>query len=358
MNRNVIIMAGGSGSRLWPLSREKKPKQFISVDGSRSMLEQTLTRALKVTPRENCYIITNHSLLELTRATVADMLPEANILTEPERKNTSACIAYSAMYLKQKLGSGLVSFIPADGYVKDQEAYRVTLENAFSAAEIMKTLIVVGITPLYPSTAYGYIHTDKNPRAQKPVMKVLKFYEKPDIKTAGVYVESGEYLWNSGMVFADMDILIDHIKDFLPNHYDRFNAALRHLGEDRYEDYLQEAYRGVESISFDYAVLEKAQNIHTVQGSFDWDDIGSLDSLSKTLEPDETNNVVQGKHFGLSTTNSIIYSEDGFIATIDIHNTIVIAASNAILVCPKEKAQDVKMLVEKLKENKLQDFVN
>lgn len=356
MDKYVVIMAGGVGSRFWPLSREKKPKQFISADGGKCMLIQTIERVLEVVPPENCFVITNRELQKITKDTIKNILPFSNIIEEPLRKNTATCIAYACLLLKQKYGEGYLSFIPADGYVKDNINYVKALENAYLAAESTKHIITIGINPTYPATGYGYIQVDME-SSHEYASKVIKFIEKPDVNTAKKLIESDEYLWNSGIVLGDMDVLIDHIKQFLPEHYKKLSEAILNLNNQYFNHDIEMAYQEVENISFDVSVLEKSKKLDTVRGFFDWDDMGSMEALSKTLNKDLEGNSIKGKYLGLETSNCVIYSEDMLVTTIGIENMVIACTKDAMIVCPRDKVQDIKSLVNELKMNGYEDFI-
>ncbi|MDF2941979.1 MAG: mannose-phosphate guanylyltransferase [Herbinix sp.] len=356
MDKYAVIMAGGVGSRLWPLSREAKPKQFISADDDKCMLIQTIERICEVVPAEKCFIITNKNLHDITLDTIKGFLPSSNIILEPTRKNTATCIAYASVFLKHKIGSGILSFIPADGYVKDNTNYRKALENAYLAAEITNNIVTIGINPTYPATEYGYIHADFS-TCNENFTHVINFYEKPELENAKLYLDSGEYLWNSGIVLGDMNVIIDNIKRYLPDHFNKLSEAIVHLDNQDYDVIIEKAYEEVQNISFDKGVLENSKQIYTVKGFFDWDDIGSLDSFSKTLSKDSSGNSIRGKHFGLETSDSVIYSDDVLIATIGINNMIIASTKDAIIICPRDRAQEIKSLVEKLKQNGYEYFI-
>jgi mannose-1-phosphate guanylyltransferase len=356
MDKYVVIMAGGVGSRFWPLSREKKPKQFISANGDKCMLIQTIERVLEVVPPKNCFIITNQELQKITQDTIKNILPSSNIIEEPLRKNTATCIAYACLLLKQRLGEGYLSFIPADGYVKDNTNYVKALENAYLAAKNTKNIVTIGINPTYPATGYGYIQIDMK-NSNEDYSKVEKFIEKPELEKAKEFVASNEYLWNSGIVLGDMDVIIDNIKQFLPEHYNKLSEAILNLNTPNYNNEIEKAYQEVQNISFDVSVLEKSEEIYTVRGSFDWDDMGSMEALSKTLDKDFEGNSIKGKYFGLETSNCVIYSEDMLVTTIGIENMVVASTKDAIIVCPRDKVQDIKSLVNELKLNGYEDFI-
>ena len=357
MEKYAVIMAGGAGSRLWPLSRQDKPKQFICVSGGKCMLVETIERICQIVAPEKCFVITNRDLLDITCDTLKNLIPLSNIISEPARKNTAACIAYASMLLRKNFGSGLIGFIPADGCVKDHAGYRKAIEAGYLAAESTDSMVVIGIAPAYPATGYGYIRFGQHADSGETFSKVRGFIEKPDAETAKKLVASGEFFWNSGILLGNMDTIIGNIKLFLPEHFIKISEALNHIGGTDFEKYIEKAFDEIRDISFDKGVLEKSVCIHAVKGCFDWDDIGSLDSISKMLEPDDMGNSTNGTHFGIGTADSVIYGDDVLIATIDIKNMIIACTKDAIIVCPRNKAQDVRQLVELLKLNGYENYV-
>ncbi|PXV96044.1 mannose-1-phosphate guanylyltransferase [Lachnotalea glycerini] len=358
MDRYIVIMAGGVGSRFWPLSREKKPKQFIRVDGDQCMLVQTIERVCNVVSSENCFIVTNKDLLRITQDTIKDIMPIENIIEEPSRKNTAACIAYSTLLLKNKFGSGILSFIPADGYIEDNVNYVKALEKAYLAAKSTKNLITIGIRPTYPATGYGYIQCDRS-KGNESYFKVKKFVEKPDLETAKKLCSSNDYLWNSGIVLGDMDTLINHFKQLLPNHYNLLSEAINQdMQGFSCTNAIEKAYQEVENISFDVSVLEKTSQIYTVRGEFDWDDMGSMEALSKTLKTDLKGNFIKGNYCGVDTSGCVIYSEENILVTsIGIDNMVIACTKDAIVVCPRDRVQEMKELVNELKNKGYDNFI-
>lgn len=354
MNRYAVIMAGGAGSRLWPLSRESKPKQFIGVGGDKSMLLQTIERLLNVVSPEHCFIITSRHLYEITKEAVDGLIPLQNIILEPVRRNTAACIAYATMEIYRRYGSGLLCCIPADGYIKDLSNYTKALKLAYDAAEDTGCLTIIGIRPTYASTGYGYIDVEKNPKKQPP--KVYGFTEKPDEKTARKMLESGNFLWNSGILVGDMDVIVSSIKKYLPNHYEKLYPCFS-LMESPSAECIEKSYAQLSDVSFDIGVLEKCDSLYAVKGDFDWDDVGSLDALANTIPVDENANAVTGQHVSMNTHHSLIYSEGVLVATIDIDNMLIVCTKDAVLVCPRDKAQEVKSFVEKLKSGEFFKYV-
>ncbi|WP_024832653.1 mannose-1-phosphate guanylyltransferase [Ruminiclostridium josui] len=357
MEKFVVIMAGGSGTRLWPLSKEKKPKQFISVDDGECMLVQTINRVCQSVAPSNCFIVTNQSLVEMTKEVVKDIIPPTNIISEPVKKNTAACIAYTTMLLDKKLGESILCFVPADGYVKDRQGYADTINLAFNAVEEKDSLVVIGINPSYPSTAYGYIKIDKEKDLEGQIFKVNKFTEKPKEDTARSMFESGEYLWNGGILAGTSKTIINQIRQHIPKHYTSIADALMHEGSENFNTYITTAYNEIQDISFDNAVLEKSKDIYVIKASFDWDDIGSIDTLSGTLQKDKDNNYWKGNYVTLGTTNSVIYADGILIAAIGLDNMIVAGTNEAVIVCPRGRAQEVKDLVEIIKKSEFKSFL-
>jgi mannose-1-phosphate guanylyltransferase len=365
MQKYAVLMAGGSGTRLWPLSKETSPKQFIPVEGDSSMLVQTIKRLCKVVHPGQCFIITNRLLSDITKKTAGEYIPESNILSEPDRKNTAACIAYATFLLRKKYKEGVLCFVPADGYVKDTESYAQALQTAFETAEQTSGLVVIGVKPAYPATGYGYIHVEPAASAGVKTSPVLDFIEKPAPELAQELVRSSDYLWNCGIVAGTMDAIIRHIKEYIPEHYHKLSDALgkeeeekEEGGEQNVAELVEKAYRELQSISFDNGVLEKCtSSLYAVRASFDWDDIGSVDALAKTLEPDSEGNRVKGRHIGINTTNSVIYGKNSAICTIDVDNMIVVGTKDEVLVCPRNKSQKIKILVDKLKQQGYGDLL-
>lgn len=356
MRRFAVIMAGGVGARLWPLSREKKPKQFIRADGDACMLVNTIRRISDIVPPKQCFIITNQQLVDITKEAVGELIPHDNIIAEPSRKNTAACIAYAALRIKKTGNNGVFGFIPADGYVKDTVNYKNTLLHAYEVAETTKSLTIAGVEPTYPATGYGYIQAVIENEEEK-AGKVRKFIEKPDLENAKTMVSSKQYFWNSGMVFGHLDVIIDKIKKELPSHYESLKKAMQVFGKDIFLSYIKQAYDKLDPISFDVGVLEKCTDCYMVKGSFEWDDLGSIDALSKTLTKDASSNFVKGEHVGIDTTNAVIYSDDLLIATIGLKDMIVAGDKDAVIVCPRNRAQDIKILVEKLKQKGYDNYL-
>jgi mannose-1-phosphate guanylyltransferase len=354
LEKYAVVMAGGTGSRLWPISREKRPKQFISAGGDKCMLIHTLERISQVVPLKNCFVVTSRELAEITQRTLEDQIPVSNIIIEPLRKNTAACISYAALLLYKKVKSGAVCFFPADGYIKDESEHRVAIRQAYKTAEDTSGLVIIGIAPTYPSTGYGYIKVDAE--SEKEIYPVKRFTEKPDSEKAARFLAEGNYWWNSGIVAGNLQAFADHIQLFLPEHYKELSEAVDGADGKDAGTLLKNAYAKIPSISFDIGVLEQSADVLAVKGLFDWDDIGSLDSLSVILSEDSDGNKVKGNFLGIDTKNSIIYGNKALVTAIGMDNTVIAVTDDAVLVCPRDRAQDVKHLVDRLKSGDFEGY--
>ncbi|MDP4109979.1 MAG: sugar phosphate nucleotidyltransferase, partial [Bacillota bacterium] len=220
---------------------------------------------------------------------------------------------------------------------------------AFKAAEDTNDLVIIGIKPTYPATGYGYIQIEG--KAAGDAFPVRRFIEKPDIETAKKLTRSQNFLWNSGILLGNAETIADSVKQFLPDHFEKLAQAIKYIGKPDFSQRLDDAYSNIESISFDYGVLEKSSRIRAVRGVFDWDDIGSLDALAKTFRSDGKGNLVKGDHFGIGTSNCVIYSEDTPITTVGVDNMIIAVLKDTALICPRNRSQDIKSLVDLLRSN-------
>ncbi len=330
------IMAGGKGERLWPLSRESRPKQLLNLLSNRTMLEETIDRIAPMIPIENTLIITTSTIVDPIR----NLLPQSKVLVEPVGKNTAPACAFAAFYLKQ-LGfeEGIIFMLPADHVIKDREGLLRTFRFAADIAEKERALVTFGIKPTRPETGYGYIEFSDEIGQREGIraFKVARFREKPDRETAIEYIKTGRFLWNSGMFVWRVDVFIEALKKYLPEVFE--------LGEKlnlTTEDGVAEFYRLVPEISVDYGVMEKADNIAVVEASFDWEDVGSLFALSRVLDRDEHGNAVHGEVVTLDAENNILYSRDGLVAVIGVKDIIVVHTDDVTIVLPSSEAQRVK----------------
>ncbi len=351
----AVIMAGGGGTRFWPLSRQTMPKQLLNLSGKETMVNETIDRIANVIPKENIFIVTNHVQWKPMADVTAGRIDPKKILSEPDARNTAACIGYAAMEIIKKYGDGVMCIFPADHYIKDEKGFADILKKAISVAEKEDQLVTIGITPTFPSTGYGYIKFDKNEDAT--AKKVEKFVEKPSLDVAKEYVASGNYAWNSGMFVWRASVILEKFKGLLPEVYSCIEKIGVSMGTSDEEKVINEVYPTIPKISVDYGIMEKADNVVVIDGEFGWNDVGSWDTLGVMYTEDEAGNIQKGDNILVDTKNSVIFSNKRLIATVGLDNVVVVETDDAILVCDKNKAQDVKKIVDILKEKGMEQYL-
>lgn len=339
-------MAGGGGTRFWPLSRKQTPKQLLNLSGKEIMVNETIDRLSQVTEKDKIFIVTNASQVKkMKEVTAGRILPE-RILSEPSARNTSACIGYAAIEIIKKYGDGIMVITPSDAYIKNNREYAVVLRKAMKEAENTDNLITIGINPTFPATGYGYIHFKKT---GKEAERVIKFVEKPNLETAEKYVASGEYVWNSGIFVWKASVILNKFKEFLPDVYADLLKIANGFGTADEEKILNEVYPSIRSVSIDYGIMEKSSDIEVVPGEFGWNDVGSWDMLGVLHQSDSDGNIKVGNTLAIDTKDSIIYSSGKLVATVGVDDVIIVETPDAIMVCSKDRAQDVKKIVDELK---------
>jgi mannose-1-phosphate guanylyltransferase len=336
------ILAGGKGERFWPLSRKMRPKQFLCLDGSgRSLLQGTADRLLFLAQDwENLWIVTSSLVADGVREQLPD-LPETSLLVEPEGKDTAPAVAWATIEIAKKYGSdAVIGFFPADHWIGDLDAYYRTLEAATLLARQEEAIVTLGIQPEQPATGYGYIEQGEmqGNYGNLPIYKVLRFTEKPDRPTAEAFLQAGKFSWNSGMFIFRAGVVLDELQRHAPQMID----ALRAKGRDAYAD--------LEKISIDYALMEKTQLAYVLPANFGWDDLGDWNALERLL-PEQSGNVAVGNHVSLDTAGAIVYSSaaDETIVTIGLEDVVIVRDRNATLVVAKDRTQDIKSVLKKLK---------
>lgn len=344
-----IIMAGGGGTRFWPLSRQCKPKQLLNLGGSDVMINETIKRNEFIIPCENTYIVTNEVQGEALKSVLIDGVTPENILMEPVARNTTACIAYAASKINTTHGDSVICIFPSDAYINKDEEYFIALNKAIQHVTENNSFVTLGIQPSFAATGYGYIKFDNSNNADG-VHFVEEFVEKPNIDKAKTYLKSGNYLWNSGILVCRSSVILDNISRFLPKLHKQIETLSMYFGTDMEAEMIKEIYPKMQSISVDYGILERSDDVMVVPGDFGWNDVGSWDMLGVVIPPDENGNIVKAEHVGIDTHNSIIYGTK-LITTIGVENMIIVNTDDALLICPKDRAQDVKDIVEQLKEN-------
>lgn len=351
MKITAVIMAGGKGERFWPKSRKSLPKQFLSLtDDGKTMIQLTIERLKSLVNIEDVYIVTNKDYKSLVKEQISG-IPDENILLEPIAKNTAPCIGLAAMHIKKKYDDAVMLVLPSDHLIKYNEIYIDTLKEAVNVAKEDDNLITIGITPSYPETGYGYINfgRDENDMKRNNVYRVKRFVEKPNLETAKEYLSSGRYLWNSGMFVWKATTILDDFKEYLPDIYEGLNKIYNSIGNNNYDEILIDEFSKFRSESIDYGIMERANNIYTIPGSFGWDDVGSWLALERISKSNDDGNVVKGNVITINSKNSIIQAQDKLIATIGMEDLIVVDTDDALLIASKDSTQEVKKVIENLK---------
>ena len=348
MKTTALIMAGGRGERFWPKSRKNLPKQFLSLtDDGKTMIQLTVERILPLVNMEDIYIATNKDYKELVQRQLPD-LPEQNILCEPVGRNTAPCIGLGAVHISRKYEDAVMFVLPSDHLIKFTNMCLTTLREASEVAEKGENLVTIGITPDYPETGYGYIKFD--PRTTEGrAYRVERFVEKPNLEVAKEYLASGEYLWNSGMFTWKVSTILRNMEKFMPGVYGGLMKIRAAIGTDEEETVLEKEFHDMESQSIDYGIMEKADHIFTIPGTFGWDDVGSWLAVERIRKTNESGNVVDGNIITINTHNCIIQGGKKLIATVGLEDLIVVDTNDATLICAKDSAGDIKKVLENLK---------
>lgn len=347
MNTYGVIMAGGGGTRFWPLSRQEEPKQLLNLSGKDMMINETIDRIAAVAEKQNIFVVTNVTQVPKMKAATVGRLLENHILAEPAARNTSACIGYAAMEIVKKYGDGIMCISPADHFIKNQAEFARVLNEAVAVAEKEDKLITIGIQPTYPATGYGYIKFEKS--TDSIAKTVIEFKEKPNLETAENYLASGEYVWNSGMFIWKASTILQKFEELLPDVYaciEKIGAAMNTPDEAQV---IKAIYPTIPSISVDYGIMEKSSDVLVISGDFGWNDVGSWENMNVIYDEDENGNIIVGEQINIDTRNTISYSKKRLITTVGVENLIIVETDDAILVCGKSRAQDVKLIVDELK---------
>jgi mannose-1-phosphate guanylyltransferase len=355
MELYAVIMAGGVGSRFWPRSKERKPKQLIRIAGENTMIQDTVKRLNGLVKKENIFVITN-KIQKLRVKEQLPEIPEENIIDEPFGKNTAACIGLASVLVKAKNKEAVTITLPSDHLIKDDEQFRECLSTAANFAYKSKGLVTIGITPTRPETGYGYIQFDED-GVDKNIHKVLTFAEKPNLATARRFLESGDFLWNSGIFIWRVDTILNEIKKYLPDLYEGLETLEPSINTPDFEKQLVQVYGQLKSISIDYGVMENSDNVYLTKADFYWNDLGNWEAVYEISDKNEEGNALIGDVYTQNTFGSYIFSPRKFTATIGVENIIVINTNEALLVCHRNNAQDVRQIVDYLKMNKRTDLV-
>ncbi len=351
-----VIMAGGSGTRFWPRSRRLFPKQFLKILSDKSMLQMTIERVLPLTPMDAIYIVGNksHKALFMQHAPGCD---GAHLILEPVGKNTAACIATMAFLLARQDPESILLIQPADHWITDPPKFRDTLLRAARAADQERAIVTLGIPPTFPSTGYGYIQIADPRTENSPVAHPVEaFVEKPDATRARAYLASGNFYWNSGIFVTRSDVILKEIAAYLPNLYASLKK-IQTLGPDEIPDFLEATYPDLPDISIDYGVMEKTKRARMVEADFGWSDVGSWDALYDLSPKDTSENVSEGRVLLEDCEGCLFQSQGRLIAGVGLKGLFVIDSPDATLILPRGKSQEVRRVVERLKEKGLEELI-
>jgi len=350
MNKNlyVVLMAGGVGTRFWPYSRNSRPKQFLDVLGvGKTLLQATYDRFLPLCPRENILIVTHEEHLEVTRQQIPEMEAQ-KILTEPMRKNTAPCIIYASLKIYKENPDAVIVVSPSDHLILDEAEFQQTIKSCFDQAKNQDKLLTLGIKPIRPETGYGYIqYIDGKAAALK---KVKTFTEKPELALAKKFIDSGDFVWNAGIFIWGVKAILEAFRKHLPEMMEVFEEASVRFNTDQERTALQTAYAQTKSISIDYGIMEKADNVYVWLSTFAWSDLGSWSSLHDNSVKDTNNNAISADSLVYETRNSVIKGpKDKLIVVQGLNGFLVGAFDNVVIVCEKDKEELFRKIVSDLK---------
>ena len=348
MNTTALIMAGGRGERFWPRSRKNLPKQFLSLtDDGKTMIQLTVERILPLVKMEDIYIATNKNYKELVRSQLPE-IPEENILCEPVGRNTAPCIGLGAAHIGKKYENTLMLVLPSDHLIKFNNMFLSSLREACRVAMEDDNLVTLGITPTYPETGYGYIKFNPQ-KTLGGAYQVERFVEKPTLEVAKEYLETEEYLWNSGMFIWKLSSIWKNMEKYMPEAYAGLQRIGAAIGTPEEEEVLEREFAALPSVSIDYGIMEKAQHIYTIPGTFGWDDVGSWLAVERIKKTNEDGNVVNGNVITIDTHNCIVQGTNKLIAAVGLRDLIIVDTEDAILICEKHRAGDIRKVTENLK---------
>jgi mannose-1-phosphate guanylyltransferase len=351
-NDYVIIMAGGIGSRFWPMSRQAFPKQFHDILGmGKSMLQMTYERFLTYIPAENILIVTNERYYELVKSHLPQVR-DAEILLEPTGRNTAPCIAYAAYKIRQRTPDACILVAGSDYLILNTDALRKNVELGLDHCRSEQVIITLGVRPTRPETGYGYIQFIEDSTKGKAIFKVKTFLEKPDLALAQTFFESGDFLWNSGMLIFHLNTILDAFRSFLPDMADIFEEVSASLDTPGENAAIIQAYPRCRNESIDIGIMQRARNVFVIPASFDWSDLGTWGSVYEHIDQDYLGNAVQGKAIAYDSTNNMIRIQDKnkLVVLNGLNDFIVVDTGDVLLICKKESEQEIKSIVSDVRK--------
>ncbi len=366
MDKVALIMAGGSGTRFWPLSTTEKPKQFLDLVTDKTMIRETVDRIAKLIPMEKIFISTNIAYLDIVKEQLPE-IPERNIIFEPMARDTAACIGYAALIIGKIYKDSVMVVLPSDHLIKKEKEFLESLELAYKKAEFEDIIVTLGIKPSYPETGYGYIEYIKNSKEkynELEIYKVKGFREKPNKEIAEKYIIQGNYLWNSGVFVWKSEFILDEIKSKMDTHksvLDNIDSLLSKVEIEKFygirlSEYVKDEFEKFEKISIDFGVMEHTKAVKVISVDIGWNDVGSFKSLEEVFPKDIKGNIVRSeKYEEMESEGNIIINKEPkkLIATIGIEDIVIVNTGEVLLVCHKDKSQEIKKILDKIeKKNK------
>jgi mannose-1-phosphate guanylyltransferase len=365
LSTHAVILAGGRGTRFWPRSRTSTPKQLLNIVGKTTMLEQTVERLRPLFPRDHIWTVTNVEQC----AALRKQLPSAarkRVLIEPVGRNTAAAIALAAIHVRHAAkGDALLAVLPADHFIAQPDRYRKVVAEALRVAQTPGRMVVLGIPPTHPETGFGYIERKSDASIgggsqEFPVFPVQRFTEKPELALAKEYIASGNYQWNAGMFFWRVSTFLEALKNYLPKTFRGLEELSRHIGKPTYAAKLKKIYPRLENISVDYSILERVtsgananeSSVFVIPAQVGWSDIGSWAAVYELLAGSPGQNVAAGPHEILDARGNFLWSPTKLIAAIGVHDLVMVDTADALLICPRDRAQDVGKIVKALEAKK------
>ena len=351
MNKNyyAILMAGGVGSRFWPVSTEDFPKQFHDMLGTGdTLIQKTFHRLAHLIPKENIYILTNERYNNL----VLEQLPEVTqrqVVLEPAMRNTAPCILYASLKIQKENPDAVMIVAPSDHWIEDEATFSKNVKQAFDFCESNDALMTLGIQPTFPNTGYGYIEFDN--ASSQAIKSVNQFREKPDYETAKQFIAQGNFLWNAGIFMWSAKTVINTFKNSQPKLYELFESGILAYNTENESDFIKENYPKAENISVDYAIMEKSDNVYVISAEFDWNDLGTWGSLYDKLDKDEDGNaVVNSRTLTEDASGNMIRTKNNKIVVVDgLKDYIIVDKDEVLLIFPKAKEQDIKKTLQNVK---------
>lgn len=351
-------MSGGSGTRFWPRSRQHKSKQFLSILGGKPLISQTVHRFGKIVRFSNVYIVAKKDQAPLLHE-IVPQIPSEQLIFEPEGKDTAPCIGLSVIYIKKKDPQAVILVSPSDHLIGDFPIFKKTIQAAEALAKNENGFVTIGIVPDRPSTGYGYIQVDEKVGEYHGIeaFRVKTFAEKPTLETAKRFLETGDFLWNSGIFVFRIPVFLKAVEEFLPDLYDGLMEIERHFDRPDFDQVVTRVYRQIRRVSIDFGIMEKAHNVFTIRAKFRWNDLGSWEQLYRISPKDKQGNRTEGEVILLDTVNSYVASSEGMVVVVGLENVVVVHEGDVTLICKMDRTEDVKQIVDRITRRQLGKYL-